>query len=246
MYFRTRDNSGRTPRQATDDQRSDGSVQGALSGIGKRIRIPPPVARAAMRLVERPVQRVATVIVRHIPGLPRRVSAVPAPIIRQLFNAVVVSNLAQAKQIKIPDDYKAQLLDYAKHNKKDGIILRAALARLPRFFVGGWVPGRFEALAVTLDTRVFCAPHIIKGGTLPIGIYAHEMVHVTQYGLLGVPNFLSTYFRVPVVRVLRGLLSGQKLKTIVQNLSNQHEDQANAIERRFCAWYENKTGLPCY
>ena len=117
---------------------------------------------------------------------------------------------------------------YAAAHPADGARLLAGLARGPRFVVGGrLLKLQPRAIAITLDTTVFCRE--------PIGaeIYVHEVVHVAQYGELGVGRFLVRYFGLALVEIVRRARRGDPIDAMT---ASPLEDEAYAIEARFAAW----------
>jgi len=156
---------------------------------------------------------------------------VPNPMdpLGSIFEAVVLSNIAVSSSIPIPPNYRSKLLEYAQDNPGDGLLLLPAIARMPTFHSGGWVLSTQDrAGAMTLDTDIF-----VKGN-LDIGTYIHELVHVTQYGLLGRTGFLVSYFGLSAATIAARWVMGQPIDVME---SSPHESQAYALEQRFLAWY---------
>src|SRR5262245_17855318 len=105
------------------------------------------------------------------------------------FEVAIQTNRAMADRISVPGWYRDKLVEYAEDNVWDGAILLKALTHSPRFYRGGWILDvQSGAKAMTLDNYVFV------NGELRIQDYIHELVHVTQYGLLGRTKFLQSYF----------------------------------------------------
>jgi len=253
MYIRAREELGRVPRSVRSGERQTitpqiggrwltemnplqtqqrviGSRQDALSGTGiGRLRVP-----RFLRLIPRLARRLVPRLVP--PLLPRLIP--DSPLVWSLFKSVVLSNVAMAKQIAIPQDYKDKLLAYARYNRRDGAVLLAGFTRRPRYFKGGWImklqPG---AGAMTLDTAVF-----VKG-KLNIGTYVHEMVHVGQYKKLGIAGFLASYFGLSGLTILQRWI---RRKPTNPMRSSPHEEQAYRIEARFCDWLKKQMGLDCH
>lgn len=150
--------------------------------------------------------------------------------VKRLFQLVVSTNVASAKRVAIPQHFRDKLRQYAGANASDGAILRRALARKPRFYRGGWImklqPG---ASAMTLGRHVFVQP----GARITPRLYAHELVHVEQYGRLGVTGFLLSYFGMSALTVLRRMIQRKPLQVMK---SSPHERQAYAIDQRFDTW----------
>ena len=72
----------------------------------------------------------------------------------ELFEAAVTYGRAKSTTHPIPASFDTDLDGYAAANPADGKILTAARARQPTIHNGGLVPS--DALAMTLDTDVFC------------------------------------------------------------------------------------------
>ena len=129
----------------------------------------------------------AGTVIDHAGKAAGQVAKVLDPV-KHMFDMVVRSNVAAAQRIPIPPHFPAKLRAYAAANPSDGRTLLHALSRKPRFYRGGWImrlqPG---ASAMTLGRHVFLQP----GKKLTPRLYAHELVHVSQYGRLGVVGFLG-------------------------------------------------------
>jgi hypothetical protein len=147
------------------------------------------------------------------------------------FEVAIQTNRAMADRITIPGEYPRKLLEYAKEAPTDGVILLKALTHSPRFYKGGWILDvQTDAKAMTLDNYVF-----VKGD-LDIGTYVHELVHVTQYGLLGRTRFLTSYFGLSALTIAKRFIMREDLDMMD---SSPHERQAYQLEQRFLAWYAN-------
>jgi putative peptidoglycan binding protein len=148
--------------------------------------------------------------------------------IKPLFDALVVSSVAVAQPIPVPAYYETKLLQYAAQSLADGLVLVAGYLRCPQYYRGGWILRlQPHAKAMTLDRTVFV------DGNLGIGTYVHEMVHVCQYRTLGISGFLTSYFGIIPLTVIRRWLARQPINLM---RANPHEDQAYGIESRFMAW----------
>jgi hypothetical protein len=162
---------------------------------------------------------------------------VPDPrdrLIQTQFDGVVASNIAVARKITIPICYEKKLLEYAAHHLADGLILVGGFLRCPLYFKGGWVLKLVpSALAMTLNNRVFV------DGSLDIETYVHEMVHVWQYKVLGISQFIASFLGMSALTVLIHWMLRRPLAIM---RSNPHEVQAYNIEGRFMAWYRSH---PC-
>jgi hypothetical protein len=149
------------------------------------------------------------------------------------FKGIVKSNQVGAERQPVPPHYKRIVLDYARENPADGAILRAGLARNPRFWKGGWIMNlQPDAQAMTLDTDVFFNP-----GKFDIALYVHEMVHVAQYGTLGISGFSTSYFGIIRATIIHRWCHN---KPINKMRSSPHERRAYALECRFLDWLVNK------
>jgi hypothetical protein len=106
-----------------------------------------------------------------------------------IFATVVASNIAAAAPTTIDPKWQAKVAEYMHDNPSDGTILQKGIDRKPSYFKGGWILDVQQgAEAITLDQAVF------HRGQLTIETYVHEMVHVGQYGELGITGFLVSYF----------------------------------------------------
>lgn len=151
-----------------------------------------------------------------------------------IFAGVVAQNIATSTPINIPVEWPKRVIEYARSAPLDGGTLLAALLRAPSFRAGGSImklqPG---AGAMTLDRTIFSSE------PLSLSTYVHELVHVAQYGALGVTAFLVSYFgmKVPdiVVHLRRGLWPD-----LVKG--GPHEAHAHAIERMFNIWHKRTFG----
>ena len=145
------------------------------------------------------------------------------------FEVAIQTNRAMADRITVPDHYREKLLEYAQDSLTDGAILVKALTHSPRFYKGGWILDvQSGAKAMTLDNYVFV------NGDLRIQDYIHELVHVTQYGVLGRTKFLTSYFGLSALTIAKRLALREDLDMMD---SSPHEMQAYNLEKRFMAWY---------
>jgi hypothetical protein len=145
------------------------------------------------------------------------------------FEVAMQTNRAMADRITVPDKYREKLLEYAKEEPTDGFWLVKALLRSPRFYKGGWILDvQTGAKAMTLDSFVFV------NGDLDIGTYIHELVHVTQYDLLGRTKFLMSYFGLSALTIAKRFVMREELNMMD---SSPHEMQAYNLEQRFLKWY---------
>ena len=156
--------------------------------------------------------------------------------VESVFSSVVSSNRALASRITIPASWMQALVNYASANLMDGVVLLSALSRSPAFFRGGWIMGlQPNAAAMTLNHSIF----IPSGSTISLTTYIHELVHVAQYGVLGVTGFLASYFGMSAVTVLYRWLNGLPTNAM---RSSPHENQAYDLAARFRSWYRSTNG----
>jgi hypothetical protein len=161
----------------------------------------------------------------RIPELPRPIDLPLLPVL----TAVVAANVAASTAIAIPPRFENRLLAYSASNPADGAILRMGYMRCPRYRNGGPILRlQPHAKAMTLDKYVFV------DGALDIGTYIHEMVHVAQYGMLGVGPFLGSYFGLSGLTILSRWLRGAPINMM---RSSPHENQAYDIASRFMRWF---------
>ena len=147
----------------------------------------------------------------------------------QIFRLVVSSNVAHATRWNIPAAYEQQLLRYAMAHTDDGQILRSGLARAPVVYQGGWLLDvQKNAIAITLDTAIF-----FRGDTLDLATWAHELVHVHQFGVSGATAFLTSYFGLSAATVAERLIRRQPMDVM---RSSPHEEDAYTIGGRFGQW----------
>lgn len=146
-----------------------------------------------------------------------------------VFEGVVLSNIALASAISIPELYMTKLIEYAGDHPEDGAILLGGFIRFPTYYSGGWILDvQTNAKAMTLDRAVFV------DGNLDIGTYIHEMVHVLQYGILGRTAFLVSYFGLSAATIAWRFINQEPLDVMQ---SSPHENQAYELAARFMAWY---------
>ena len=159
------------------------------------------------------------------PELPHPVDIPLLPVLK----AVIAANVAASTPIAIPPRFENRLLAYSASNPADGAILRRGYRRCPRYHSGGPILRlQPHAKAITLDKHVFV------DGALDIGTYIHEMVHVAQYGMLGVGPFLVSYFGLSGFTILSRWLRGAPINMMS---SSPHENQAYDIASRFMRWF---------
>jgi hypothetical protein len=202
----------------------------------ERERLPPPTPRPdgraalALRLqgtagnqaVTRLLQRVDTSdLVEHV-----REKLSP-------WHKYVGLNRRLSTPIGLPAEWRVLALDYSKEHPEDGAWIAAGLSRAPLFSSGGPAisSAGSDAHAITLDRDVFFNPN--KQGEPSVDTYVHELVHVAQYGLLGVTGFLGTYF-ADFLRHLAGDAPEFDTDKAYHNIA--HEAHAREIEARFKKW----------
>jgi len=145
-----------------------------------------------------------------------------------LFGTVIDTNIATSSMIAVPPAYTSIVKEYAGTSRSDGLILPAALARFPVFHGGGWILRvQSGAEAMTLDRHVFTHT------PLRLDTYAHELVHVAQYALVGRTGFLVSYFGLSAAEIARRFVKREPLNVMD---SSPHENQAYNLERRFRTW----------
>ncbi len=152
-----------------------------------------------------------------------------------LFEALIDSNVVSSRRSDPPASFARALTVYARDNPRDGRVLLAGQERDPVCYTGGWILSVVRgAEAITLDRQVFSRT------PLTLSTYIHEVVHVGQYGNLGITPFLVTYFTESALEVLRRLRRGDALDVMQ---SNRLEDEAYDIEFRFRNWLRQKSGM---
>ncbi|HSS02501.1 MAG TPA: papain-like cysteine protease family protein [Kofleriaceae bacterium] len=148
--------------------------------------------------------------------------------IANVFHRAVDTNKVVATAFTPPARYYDKVRAYAAANTADGVWLTMGLARDPRFWQGGWILDiQTGASAMTLDRDVFFRD------SLSIGTFAHELVHVGQYAILGPTDFLVSYFGLSAATIAWRFVRGEPLEVM---RSSPHENQAYEIGRRFEAW----------
>jgi hypothetical protein len=164
-------------------------------------------------------------LVRHLPAGVLTGGAFDLAL-NQLFATAVAYGRAKATTFPIPKSYDDKLDQYAAANPADGKILKKARDRKPTFHRGGLVPD--DALAMTMDTDIFCKP------TEPtVDTYIHELVHVWQYGEVGPAQFLQNLLGGAAVGVLTQLIQGKSVDIMK---ASPYEMQAYGVECRFKKW----------
>jgi hypothetical protein len=154
-----------------------------------------------------------------------------------LWDQFVALNRSQAEVVGIPSEWRDLAGEYAGEFPEDGRWIKAGVLRKPRFWLGGGLVARAgpETHAITLDRDVFFNPE--TEGEPHVDTYVHELVHVAQYGDLGVPGFLGTYLAEFLTHLAEGKLTGDDTKAYHDIV---HERHAAGIEKRFQTWREKK------
>ncbi len=151
--------------------------------------------------------------------------------LEKAFEEVVASNRHAARECEVPPSYVASVKAYATVAPEDGKILLAALARKPRFYVGGWILDiQSGAEAMTLDHDVFC----VKDPS--VDTFVHELVHVKQYKDVGPLKFLANYFGQVGWEALKALVNREEMDPFT---ASSYEKEGYALEQRFKFWREN-------
>lgn len=74
-----------------------------------------------------------------------------------------------------------------------------ALDQDPSFYQGGWLLGmQGDAEAITFGNSIFFSSSPPTART-----FVHEMVHIDQYARLGREAFLSSYFGVSLLTIIK-------------------------------------------
>jgi hypothetical protein len=151
------------------------------------------------------------------------------------WDKFVESNEEDATYFAPEPGWRQLALEYAAFNEQDGMWIKLGIKRMPDCWKGGWilVEAGAETHAITLDKAIFFNP--ATTGEPNVDTYVHELVHVAQYGLLGVQGFLGSYG----IDYVKGLIGGGGDPDKAYH-AIRHEKQAAAIEERFTAWRLNK------
>jgi hypothetical protein len=152
-----------------------------------------------------------------------------------VWKRLVRMNRESATYQTIDASWRQLALQYSRENPTDGGWIRMGIARMPDFWLGGWFIGEAgsDTHAITLDDDVFFNPD--TSGEPNVDTYVHELVHVAQYGILGVTGFLGSYAEEFVEGYVGS--GGDDMEAYHQIA---HEQQASAIEERFSAWRRQK------
>lgn len=165
-------------------------------------------------------------ITSHLPEL---LFPIDAAVVDELFSLYQRHCVSTASGITPDSDWVSRLDQYledASTSDDDKAKIRSGRERNPSYYQGGAIldhnPG---AAAMTLDTCVFVRP-----GHFDANTYVHEMVHVGQYGRLGVSGFLAEYFGTSAVTVVEHWAKGEPVDLMT---ASHLENDAYAIGNRF-------------
>jgi Domain of unknown function (DUF4157) len=152
-----------------------------------------------------------------------------------IWNRIVRTNRDQSSYHAIDPAWRELAGRYSLENPADGAWIRAGIMRMPDFWVGGWILERAGSAthAITLDDDVFFNPDTSDEPN--VDTYVHELVHVAQYGILGITGFLGTYAE----QFVEGYL-GSGFDDAEAYHQIAHERQAAAVEARFSEWRQKK------
>lgn len=161
--------------------------------------------------------------------LPELLFPLDAAVVDELFSLYRSHCVSTASGLT-PDAAWVTRLDHYLEDpatpEDDKTHIRSGRERSPAYYEGGAIldhnPG---AAAITLDDCVFVRP-----GKFDANTYVHEMVHVGQYGRLGVSGFLAEYFGTSAVTVVEHWAKGEPIDLMT---SSHLENDAYAIGNRF-------------
>jgi Domain of unknown function (DUF4157) len=150
-----------------------------------------------------------------------------------LWDRFVEINRAQADYADIAPEWRQLAGEYSVAFPEDGKWIGAGVRRRPSFHLGGGLIGRAgaETHAITLDRDVFFNPDARDPREPSVDTYVHELVHVAQYGILGITGFLGSYLGEYAKHFIEG--GGDDYKAYHDIV---HERAASEIEERFKAW----------
>lgn len=162
----------------------------------------------------------------HVPEL---LFPLDAAIVDELFSLYKSHCVSTASGLTPDSDWVARLDHYLADpatSADDKSKITSGKERSPAYYEGGAIldhnPG---AAAITLDTCVFVRP-----GRFDANTYVHEMVHVGQYGRLGVSGFLAEYFGTSAATIVERWAKGEPIDLMT---SSHLETDAYAIGNRF-------------
>jgi hypothetical protein len=162
-------------------------------------------------------------------NVPELLFPLEAPLVDTLFAAFKQHCISTASGLGPDGDWVTRLnayLEASATSDDDKTKIRAGRDRNPSYYQGGAVLDyNSGAGAMTLDDCVFVRP-----GNWEPNTYVHEMVHVGQYGHLGVSGFLAEYFGSSAVTVIEKWVRGEPIDLMT---SSYLETDAYAIGNRF-------------
>jgi hypothetical protein len=206
----------------------------------RRAPAPPPVAvdgqaALALQLQQSAGNRATTQMLQRVGVMDVIAPGLEAGFELLAWKGFVRSNRQTAAYRAIDPAWRQLAGEYSAAHPEDGKWIRMGVLRRPDFWVGGWilVQAGSATHAITLDDDVFFNPEAT--GEPNVDTYVHELVHVAQYGLLGITGFLGTY----AGEFVKGYVGSGGDDTAAYH-QIAHEQQAAAIEARFKAWREAK------
>jgi len=152
-----------------------------------------------------------------------------------VWNTFVATNRSQARYFPVPAEWRQLAGEYSLENPDDGKWIRDGITRMPDFWLGGGLVAQAGSAthAITLDHDVFINPD--SSGEPHVDTFVHELIHVAQYGKLGVVGFLGSY----AGEFGKGFIEGDfDSDAAYHNI--RHEQAASAIEGRFSKWRREK------
>ncbi len=148
-----------------------------------------------------------------------------------LFWAFKQACVASASSLSVPEEWVADASTYASQSSTpadDSEKLTAGFRRSPDYYSGGLVLNlNSGAAAITLDDCVF-----VRSDWNP-NTYVHEMVHVGQYGNLGVSGFLAAYFGSAALDIVTKWAQGEETDP---DKASYLETEAYALAGRYSTW----------
>lgn len=155
----------------------------------------------------------------------------------ETFLKIQRSNVAHSAVIPIPPHWITAIQDFTAVHPAEGALLLSALAKNPVFHMGGWIMLAGHAHAMTMDNHVFVSPTY----GLDLSVFVHELVHVEQFGNVGIGPFLTVFY---------GLMGGAVAYQLANDLpldvdaANVFEIEADEIQRKFVDWhFESGRGI---
>jgi len=148
-----------------------------------------------------------------------------------LFYAFKQACVASASSLSVPEEWVADVSTYISQSTTpadDSHKVTAGSRRSPSYYSGGLVLRlNSNAAAITLDDCVFV------GSDWNPNTYIHEMVHVGQYGALGVEGFLYAYFGSAALDLLEKWARDEPTDPMT---SSYLETEAYDLAARYSAW----------